>query len=90
MKEQKIKSTEQPIEIEEFVRQTIEKVQNALPKGWRVKDVIRFEISIIKTTKGKGGLKMYVAELSGDCQKESISKICFEVTSIPLGSYSDE
>lgn len=72
----------QPIELEEFVQQTIEKIEKAtgVSEGKRyLKDTIKFEVSIIKTVKGEGGVKIYVVEGGGGYQKESIAKISFEV-----------
>ena len=72
----------QPIELEEFVQQTLEKIEKAtgVSQGKRgLGGTIKFEISVIKTLKGEGGVKIYVAGGSGGYQKESIAKISFEV-----------
>ena len=80
LKEKSKTSKIEGIEIEEFVAKIIKKIPETLfeNKGELVGN-IKFEISIEKAIKAKGGLKVYILDGGIESQKKSIAKISFEV-----------
>ena len=72
--------------MKEIVSTTIESVKEGLKgKKCGVAGLIEFEIAVIKTKEGKGGLRFLIADASGKYAKESISRIKFSV----LGTDTD-
>ena len=72
--------------MKEIVSTTIESIKEGLKgKKWCVAGLIEFEIAVIKTKEGKGGLRFLIADASGKYAKESISRIKFSV----LGTDTD-
>lgn len=65
-------------ELEDFVRSTIESIEKGLKEGYGVGD-IEFELAVVKIKKGKGGIRVFVVDASGEYGKENISKIKFRV-----------
>jgi len=75
-----MKNEIEPIELEEFIKSTIEQIEKGvdLEKRW-LKDAIEFDVSVSKTKKLGGGIKVYVASGEGTSEKEQIAKIKFSV-----------
>lgn len=76
------------IELEEFIRNVLLQIENGADVGKRsFKDAIEFEVSVSKTEKLEGNVKIYVAQGGGEISKESIAKIKFQVfPKYPVGS----
>lgn len=66
-------------EISEYVKSTIEGIEKGLPKGYELKGEIEFELVIVNTKEGEGGIKIQVVSLGGNKSKEDTSKIKFKV-----------
>lgn len=68
------------IELEEFIKKTLSEIEKGAEIGKRrFKDAIEFEISISKTQKIGGDVKIYVAKGSGEQSEEKIAKIKFQI-----------
>lgn len=68
------------IELKEFVRKAIVDIEDGIEIGKRRLDgPIKFEVSVIKTEKLGGNLKIFVASGGRGIEKESVAKISFEV-----------
>lgn len=75
------------IELEEFIRNVLLQIENGTEVGKRsFKDAIEFEVSVSKTEKLEGNVKIYVAQGGGEISRESIAKIKFQV----FPKYPDE
>jgi len=69
-----------PIELNEFVKSTIEQIENGADFSKRdFKGPIEFEVSISETKKNKGGIKVYVASGDGESENEQVAKIKFKI-----------
>ena len=66
-------------ELSDFIRSTIESIENGLKEGYTLSSDIEFELAVVNTKKGKGGLKLFVVNASADIGKESVSKIKFKI-----------
>jgi len=66
-------------ELEEYVRATIEGIKKGIPKGFYLSESIKFELAVVNVKKGEGGLKILVVDASGKYEKETMSKISFEI-----------
>lgn len=70
----------EPIELNEFVKSAIEQIENGADISKRnFEGAIEFEVSINKTKKFGGGIKVYVASGEGMSEKEQIAKIKFSI-----------
>jgi len=70
----------EPIELSEFVKSTIEQIENGADFSKRdFKGPIEFEVSINKTKKIGGGIKVYVATGEGISENEQVAKIKFKI-----------
>jgi len=68
------------IELEEFIKKALQDIEAGAEIGNRsFKDAIEFEISVSKTEKLSGNVKIYVASGEGETNKESIAKIKFQI-----------
>ena len=68
------------IELEEFVRSVLIQIETGSEVGKRsFKDAIEFEVTVSKTQKLSGNVKVYVASGGGEINKENIAKIKFQV-----------
>lgn len=75
------------IELEEFIRNVLLQIENGAEVGKRsFKDAVEFEVSVSKTEKLEGNVKIYVAQGGGEISRESIAKIKFQV----FPKYPDE
>lgn len=66
-------------ELSQYVKSTIEGMEKGLKEGYKLKGEIEFELGVINTKQGKGGLKIKVVNLGGGLSKENVSKIKFKV-----------
>jgi hypothetical protein len=67
-------------DLKELVSTTIESIKEGLRgKNCSLVDALEFEVSVIKTKKGKAGFKFFVADASGNYSNERVSKIKFKV-----------
>lgn len=48
-------------------------------KKYRLSGSIEFEVAVVNVKKGKGGIRLLVADASGKIGKENISKIKFKI-----------
>ncbi len=68
------------IELEEFIRNVLLQIERGAEVGKRgFKDAIEFEVSVSKTEKLGGNVKIYVAQGGGEISRESIAKIKFQI-----------
>ena len=68
------------IELEEFIRNVLLQIEKGSDIGKRsFKDAIEFEVSVSKTEKLGGNVKIYVAQGGGEISRESIAKIRFQI-----------
>lgn len=68
------------IELEEFIKNVLLQIESGADIGKRsFKDAIEFEVSVSKTEKLGGNVKIYVAQGGGEISKESIAKIKFQI-----------
>lgn len=75
-----MKNKFEPIELQEFIKTTLEQIEDGTEIGKRgLKDSIDFEVSVNKTQKIGGGVKIYVASGEGELNKEHIAKVKFSV-----------
>lgn len=71
---------EENVELEKFVRSTIESIKKGTPDGFKLDGAIEFEIAVVTVKEAKGGFKLFVVNASGKYDKEAISKIKFKIT----------
>lgn len=75
--------TQQPfedIELQEFVKKSLQEIESGAEVGQRTfKDAIEFEVSVSRTQKLNGDVKIYVASGSGELSKENVAKIKFQI-----------
>lgn len=68
------------IELEEFIKNVLLQIERGAEAGKRsFKDAIEFEVSVSKTEKLGGNVKIYVAQGGGEISRESVAKIKFQV-----------
>lgn len=68
------------IELEEFIKNVLLQIERGAEVGKRsFKDAIEFEVSVSKTEKLEGNVKIYVAQGGGEISRESIAKIKFQI-----------
>lgn len=68
------------IELEEFVRSVLTQIESGAAVGEKgFKDAIEFEVTVSKTQKLGGNIKVYVASGGGEVNKENVAKIKFQV-----------
>ena len=72
-------TTSKQLSIKQFIRETIQEIEDALPNGYAIDEAIDFEISVTTTKSKDGGLNIEVfsGKLSED--KEVIHKLNFSV-----------
>lgn len=75
-----MKNEFEPIELQEFVKTTLEQIEGGAEIGKRYfKDTVDFEVSVNKTQKIGGDVKIYVASGEGALNQEHVAKIKFSV-----------
>ena len=66
-------------EIKKFVQETVNEIRDGLPEGFRIDDKIHFDISVVTTSKAKGGLDIKIASLGSDLESKNVHKINFSI-----------
>lgn len=70
----------EPIELAEFIKSTIEQIESGADFSKRdFKGPVEFDITINKTKKIEGGIKVYVASGEGISENEQVAKIKFKI-----------
>ncbi|MFH2061451.1 MAG: hypothetical protein ABIJ43_00540 [Candidatus Beckwithbacteria bacterium] len=68
------------IQLEEFIKNVLTQIEKGAEIGKRsFKDAIEFEVSVSKTEKLEGNVKIYIAQGGGEINKESVAKIKFKI-----------
>lgn len=68
------------IQLEEFIKNVLLQIERGAEVGKRsFKDAIEFEVSVSKTEKLGGNVRIYVAQGGGEISRESIAKIKFQI-----------
>lgn len=66
--------------LKEFVNKSINEMEEGLPKGYKLNSKIDFELSVVTTSKAKGGAEILVASVGGHHETSNLQKIRFSVT----------
>jgi hypothetical protein len=66
-------------EIKKFVQETVKEIRDGLPEGFRIDDKIHFDISVVTTSKAKGGLDIKIASLGSDIESKNVHRINFSI-----------
>ncbi|NJD75779.1 MAG: hypothetical protein FIB08_01600 [Candidatus Methanoperedens sp.] len=66
--------------LKEFVNKSINEMEEGLPEGYRLNSKIDFELSVVTTSKAKGGAEILVASVGGHRETSNVQKIRFSVT----------
>lgn len=66
-------------ELGEYVKSTIEGIENGLKEGYKLRGEIEFELAVINLKEGGGSLKIKIVDVGGSLSKENISKIKFKI-----------
>jgi len=67
-------------QLENYIKSTITAIKNGLKgTGFEIGKPIEFDLAIVNTSEGGGGLKIYVAKAEGKLKSEEINHIKFEV-----------
>lgn len=74
-------------ELEEYLHSSLVSIKDAVSKaGFRLSDPVEFNLAIINSREGGGGLKIYVANAGGKLKFEEVSHI--KITVRPGLGYS--
>lgn len=66
-------------ELEEYINSSIMAIKNGLKgTGFEIVKPIEFDLALVNTKEGGGGLKIYVAKAEGKLKSEEINHIKFE------------
>lgn len=66
-------------ELEEYINSSITAIKNGVRgTGFEIVKPIEFNLAVINTKEGGGGLKIYVAKAEGKLKSEEISHMKFE------------
>ncbi|MBI2652116.1 hypothetical protein HYX00_01510 [Candidatus Woesearchaeota archaeon] len=68
------------VSLKEAVHDSITKIMAGLPEGIRLKDDIKFELSVILSKDISGNIDFKVLKTGANVNKEEIQKITFSVT----------
>jgi hypothetical protein len=66
-------------EIKKFVQETVKEIRDGLPEGFRIDDKIHFDISVVTTSKAKGGLDIKIASIGSDLESKNVHRINFSI-----------
>ena len=66
--------------LKEFVNKSINEIEEGLPEGFRLNSKIDFEVSVVTTSKTKGGAEILVASVGAHRETNDVQKIRFSVT----------
>jgi len=68
-------------ELENYIKSTLSAIKDGLEgSGFKLDKNIEFDVAVINTVEGGGGLKIYVAKAEGKLKSEEINHIKFEVS----------
>ncbi len=60
--------------LKEFVNKSINEIQEGLPEGYKLNSKIDFELSVVTTSKAKGGAEILVASIGGHHETSNLQK----------------
>jgi hypothetical protein len=67
-------------ELNNYIKSSITAIKNGVEgTGFEIKNTIKFDIAVVNTSEGSGGLRIYVAKAEGKLKSEEINHIEFEV-----------
>jgi hypothetical protein len=67
-------------ELENYIKSTLSAIKSGLENsGFKLDKNVEFDVAVINTAEGGGGLKIYVAKAEGKLKSEEINHIKFEV-----------
>lgn len=66
-------------EIQKFVQETVKEIRGGIPEGFRIDDKIHFDISVVTSSKAKGGLDIKIASLGSDIESKNVHRINFSI-----------
>ncbi|HLD15245.1 MAG TPA: hypothetical protein VJB94_01560 [Candidatus Nanoarchaeia archaeon] len=66
-----------PIKV--FVRDTINQLQDALPKGFELVSNIDFKLKVVQEQSGDGGVDIKVLKLGGEASSQQTQEVSFSV-----------
>ena len=67
-------------ELKEYIKSSIVAIKEGVEgTGFEIEKPIEFNLAVVNTTEGGGGLKIYVVKAEGKLKSEEISHIKFEV-----------
>lgn len=67
-------------ELKEYIKSSINAIKDGVEgTGFEINKPIEFNLAVINTAEGGGGLKIFIAKAEGKLKSEEISHIKFEV-----------
>ena len=71
-----------PKELEEYLQSSLSAIKKGIEGGgdFRIAEPIEFDLAVINTQEGSGGLKIYIAKAEGNLKSEKISHIKIKVS----------
>lgn len=76
-------------EIEEFIKKTFEGISAGANDNFELMSNVEFELSVLVTKSGKGGIDLAIVGGGGQYSKESVSKIRFTMGN-EMGLYHEK
>lgn len=72
----------EPKELEDYLKSSLSAIKRGVEGGgdFRISEPIEFDLAVINTQEGGGGLKIYVAKVEGGFKSEEISHIKIKVS----------
>lgn len=68
-----------PVELTAFIKSVIQAVDSSKNREMVLQSGIEFELSVVTTKEGSGGIKIFIANAGGKYEKETSSRIKFTV-----------
>jgi hypothetical protein len=73
---------EKPVELKEFINSTLDAIERGADLKHRsISGPVKFEVTVKKTFKGEGGIKVYVVSGSAKSENENIATVKFSISS---------
>lgn len=68
-------------ELEVYIRSTLASIKKGVhfDDSFEIHGLIEFDLAVTNVKKGKGNLKVYVADASGELESQNVSRIKFSV-----------